>query len=195
MAEAGVKARFSAFTERRAPARAILMVVVAASILISGGARLSSERAAVTGIYTAQQEIFADLAARAEAAYNLCAVAKDYPAISGVIVDSVSDARGSLLETLKDTEARGAHWATDAALDTAVALLYSELPAAGLSEADAAFALKQYAEFTGRGATITRSTYNASAGLFNAKLRAFPANLIAPITSVRDLELFGMNFD
>ena len=75
MADAGIRARHNSFTENRAPARAVLIIAIAASVLISGGLRLSNERAAVSGIYTAQQGIYADLAARAEAAYILCGAA------------------------------------------------------------------------------------------------------------------------
>jgi len=191
MADAGIKARHSAFTENRALARAVLIVAIAASILISGGLRLSGERAAVSGMYTAKQGIYADLAARAEAAYILCGVAKEYPMISVDLINAVSGARDSLLEALKDAEARGKHARADAALDKAVARLYDELSAAGLNEADDAFANKQYAEFTGRGRTITLSAYNASAELFNAKLRKFPAALIVAATPVSALELFN----
>jgi hypothetical protein len=196
MADAGVKARhIRAFTENRALARAVLIMTIAASILISGGSRLSSERAVISGIYTAQQGIYTDLAARAEAAYNLCGVAKDYPIINVVLINSVSDARDSLLEALKDAEARSKHSQINAQLDKAVAQLYSELSAAGLSDADAAFALKQYAEFAGRGAAIAKSEYNMSALKFNAKLRGFPANLISTITAVRYLDLYSVDHD
>jgi len=191
MADAGIRARHSAFTENRALARAVLTVAIAASILISGGLRLSSERAAVSGMYTAQQGICADLAARAEAAYILCDVAKEYPMISEDLINAVSGARDTLLEALKDAEARGKHSRADAALDNAVTLLYGELPAAGLSDADAVFANKQYAEFTGRGKTIALNAYNASAEAYNAKLRKFPAALIVAATPVRALELFN----
>ena len=193
MADAGITTRHSAFTENRALARAALIVAIVASILISGGMRLSGERAAVSGMYTEKQGIYADLAARAEAAYNLCDAAKGYPMISEDIINAVSGARDSLLEALKDIEARGKHARADAALDNAVTQLYGELPAAGLSDADAAFASKQYAEFTGRGKTIALNAYNASAGAYNAKLRKFPAALITAATPVRALELFNNN--
>ena len=191
MADAGSKARHSAFTENRALARSVLIVAIAASILISGGLRLSGERAAVSDMYTAKQGIHTDLFARAEAALNLCDAAKDYPMISDDLKNAVSGARDSLLEALKDAEARGKHSRADAALDNAVAQLYGELSTAKLSGADAAFASKQYAEFTGRGKTITLDAYNKSAGAFNAKLRKFPAALITAATPVRALELFN----
>ena len=193
MADAGVKARQGAFSENRALARAALTVAIAASILISGGLRLSSERAAVSGMYTAKQGIYADLAARAEAAYILCGIAKEYPMISEASVNAVSGARDSLLAALKDAEARGKHAQADAELDKAFTRLSGELLAAGLSDADDAFASKQHAEFAVRGTTIARNAYNASAEKFNGKLRAFPAAVIAAATSVRALELFSNN--
>jgi LemA protein len=181
------------FTENRALARAVLIAVIAFSILISGSSRLRGERSLVSDTYTAPQGIYTDLAARAEAAYNLCDAAKGYHAVSEASINSVSEARGSLLEALKDTEACGKHSQADASLDNAAAQLYSALSAAGLNDADASFARKQYAEFTGRAATIARNEYNESARAYNAKLRKFPAGLIGTVSGVKPLELYGVN--
>jgi hypothetical protein len=190
MADAGGRARWMALAENRLLAWAVFAIVAASSILLSGSSRLKSERSIVMDIYCAPQGIYADLSARAEAAYNLCEAAKIYPVIDDTLINSILDARGSMLEAMKDREACADHSSADVRLNDAVALLYGELSAAGLNDSDIAFARKQHAEFIGRGLTISRSDYNASAESFNKIINRFPASLIGMICGVKRLDLF-----
>lgn len=179
--------------ENRTLAWIVLAVVVLLSISLSGGTALRKSRAEVMdvfhyGVNNDSLCIYNDLQARVECAFNLASTAGRYETIAQDAIASAEEAAQELSAVGRDDV--GALYSKNTALTRAVETLYTELENAPLSDSDATFALAQYKEFSSRGLTITRDGYNARAEEFNRTLSAFPANLVATLSGVRELALF-----
>ncbi len=179
--------------ENRPLAWAVLAVVVALSIVLGGGGALRGMRSEALdvfyyGVHGDNLSIYTDLDARIDCAYNLASLADRY----GSIPKGYAEEARLYADALKAAEKEDirAMAADNSVLDISVESLYTELENAALSDTDATFALSQYKEFTSRALTISRDGYNAQAEEFNRQLSAFPANLVAAVSGVRELSLF-----
>lgn len=181
------------FNENRPLAWIVLALVVALSVIISGGGALRSVRAQALdtfhfGVNGDSLCIYNDLKARADCAYNLADTAARYDSIPQEEINRVV-AAAEELDNTDDDNIVSLGRANDA-LDRAVESLYTEIENAALSEKDATFALSQYKEFTSRGLTISRDGYNGQAEAFNELLGDFPAGAVGAISGVKELPLF-----
>jgi len=173
------------FSENRRLGATVLAAAIVLSLMLSGGGGLMRERVQAEAVFYAAQNINTDLAERAEAAFNIWNASTDIAAES--TLQRVEDAREALLGAKSIAE----RYRANVELDAAVGALMNELDDANLSAEDSRFVDGQYAAFTAFATTIARSEYNEIAGAFNAKLGAFPANLIGMLAGVRALEQFG----
>ncbi len=182
------------FSENRSLAWTVFAVVVALTVVFSGGGALRAQRKAAADVfyYGVNNDglcISADMTERVAAARNLADVAGRYESVSADLASAVDTAADAAEADAKSGELSSLA-TQNAALGRAVEQLYTELENASLSEADTTFALSQYKEFVSRGLTIGRDGYNARAEAFNETISSFPASVVAKVSGVGSLGLF-----
>ena len=182
------------FSENRSLAWTVFAVVVALTVVFSGGGGLRTQRKAASDVfyYGANNDglcIANDMNERIAAARNLADLAGRYASVEASFATAVNTAASAAEADAKSGDL--ASLATEnASLGRAVEQLYTELENTALSETDSTFALSQYKEFTSRGLTISRDTYNARAEAFNEVIGSFPASVVARLSGVSGLGLF-----
>lgn len=193
-------------TENRTIAWIVFAVVVIAALGLSGNAleknalELDERAYALDAFYTGSKSfgltIDSDLKERVKDASALLGVANRYPAVDAAIISAAADARDAMeaANGLAQTEIE-ARSRANAALDRAIANLFSALTNAPLSESDRGNVRYTYDNFRSHGDTIARADYNKLAADYNAKAKAmysgFPAYLIGGFKGgAPQLELF-----
>ena len=175
------------FLYNRGLAGVVLAAAIVLSILIGGGRGLKNARADVMQIYSNGVEgdgvgIRKDLSARFLAAEKLLTLAQKN--------DVDASALAEVLAAYSGQEDLSAAYEVNALLDAAVYPVYNALLNEQVSQADQKAAQSLYNEISSRGNMIKNDGYNASAAEFNDTLHSFPANLLAGIWGVDELELF-----
>lgn len=127
-----------------------------------------------------------DLEERCSIAYNLTVVAARNMEPDDSLITAVRDARNALLEA----KTPSAMYRADRKLDETVTNLYNTLNRISLPEKDAKYPSQLYADFIARADMISRSPYNRIAEEYNARLAAFPANILSRLVFVEPVELY-----
>lgn len=127
-----------------------------------------------------------DLEERCSIAYNLTVVAARNMEPDDALITAVKEARNEVL----DAEGPSAMYRADRKLDETVTNLYNTLNNLSLPEKDAKYPSQLYADFIARADMIGRSSYNRVAQEYNAKLEAFPANILSRLVFINPVELY-----
>lgn len=127
-----------------------------------------------------------DLEERCSIAYNLTVVAARNLEPDDAVITAVRDARNAVLEA----ETPAAMYRADRKLDETVTNLYNTLNNMTLPDKDARYTPQLYADFIARADMISRSSYNRVAEECNAKLAAFPANILSKLVFISPVELY-----
>ena len=181
-----------ALMKKRSVAWVVFAICVVFSLLFSGGRALFDKRNDTTAVFFDKGVegdglcIKRDVIQRGECAYNLAGVAANYPAVDKALVTAAQSASTQVSEARSIPEFRQANDACQRAVED----LYTVLSNMSLSEKDRSFALKQYDEFQSRGSAISRDGFNEKARTFNHDRNQFPANLLAQLTGVKEVDLF-----
>lgn len=166
----------------------VLIIVVLFSIWFAGGRGLENAREAVIEIYNNGVDndgvgIKKDLSVRTSAADKLSVLAEknfvDASELKNVVVqiENASD--------LGDV----VRW--NSKLDVEAYEVYNAINNSDASDADLKSANSLYNEISSRGNMIKNDGYNAAAIKFNQNtLKSFPANLIAKLKGIDELEIF-----
>lgn len=179
------------FRENRVLASLIALAAVLSTILISGGARLSAQRAAAEDIFYngntgSGQCIHTDIAARLDAACNLITLAGRYMPSGDAQLEALSQAA----EALQAAEDISALHQANQNLDAPAQALYQTLSSLSLSERDQILLKQQYSDLSRRIDSIRRDAYNESARHYNQEISGLPARFIAALTGNKPLQTF-----
>lgn len=178
-------------SENRKLAWIVFAICVMFSLSFSSERALASLRAQVEAVFVSGAHndglcISNDLKERSECAYNIASTASNYKQIDSKLVDNVREASNNLstAQTIKEK------YDANALCQRAVEDLYTAIDNATMTDSDRTFLLKEYKEFQSRADTIKRDFYNQQALKYNQTISAFPANLLARLVSIEQLQLF-----
>lgn len=167
---------------------AVLIIIAIFSIWFSGSRGLENARNDIIDIYNNGVDndgvgIKKDLSVRISAADKLATLAEKYTIdVSSLknIIDEIENA-GNLSEVAE----------YNSELDVAVYEVYNAINNSDAGEADMKSARSLYNEISSRGNMIKNDGYNTAALEFNQNtLKRFPANIIAKLGGIDELEIF-----
>ena len=179
--------------KKRSTALIILVLVVIAGTLFGTHRSLSQARSQVAAIYLSGTEndgygIDNKLDQRRDKANDLCKIAAKYDAEAEIA--AVKEAISAINEAENASEA----CAADLALTEACDALDAKLQSLSLSEEDEGYRVSLMADLSSYSLQLQRlaADYNSAAADFNDNtLGIFPANLLGPLTGVREVEAFS----
>lgn len=173
---------------------AVLAIVLAALVAVFGigGAKLKGRQASVQALYTATNEhgsgMTGDLALRADAAANLIRLCGQ---VLGTDDATVQAAQAALdgWNAAADAGGPADQFAANTALGSAVGTMYNKVYDNDKMNEDIE---RQYAVFLSAQSTITHTAeeYNSTARQYNNSLKSFPANILAGLWGMEEVELF-----
>lgn len=168
-----------------------MILMIAAGTLVGShntlmGMRNKAGAIFYTGVRGDGIGILGDLQERQNVAHNLVVIARKYLPEDNVLIQNVVTAREGLDASLTVKEKAAAN----RVLDISVRDLCDVLNGMVLSDTDAKYPQRLYADFRSRGDTISHDPYNTAAAGFNDILSRFPAGVLGGLTGVQPLELF-----
>ncbi len=183
------------FVEIKKPAAiAVAVIMIIASILVSGGSSLRSQRKEVenmffNGVSNDGYSIQSDLDAKIEVANNLVTVAKRYYNSSDTMLLELIEARQELDGAVEVGEKRNASRKLDDAANSLIERMESD-STISMSDKDKKYCMSFKAELKSRNLTIENDRYNDYASRFNSTISTMPASIISTLTGVKKLELY-----
>lgn len=191
---AGLEKALPAPLRTQAAAVALCAVMVLASVLGLGGAKLSARYEQAAGAFTAGvaaddgYTMWDELNTRANTAANILTSAGNAGAEQGYI-DAASAAL-TAFEAALDKGDVSELYAANQTLTAAVDQLYADLQAKSATPTSMGAVQAQYSQFNSAGNTLNYLSYNEIAARYNAEARGFPAGLIGALWGVQEVELF-----
>lgn len=169
----------------------IMIAAIIFSVLYGSHRSLSAESSRVesafyNGVDGDGFSINNDLSIRAGESLNLVTIAKRYLGEDDPSIKAVRDAVSRLNEA-DDTSGK---LDANQKLTKAYTALSDKLAALDLSAKDEEYRRGIIDELNSRNDIISHDGYNKMAENFNAKLGAFPANILSRLTGIRPFELF-----
>ncbi len=186
-----VETRLPAPMKKRPTAVLALVLAAVVAIFGVGGAKLKGERGRVQALYTATnahgQGMANDLALRADAAANLIRLCGQVLGEDDPAVQAAQQALDAWNAT--DSGSPADQFAANTALGSAVGTMYNKVYDNDKMNKDIE---RQYAVFLSAQSTITHTAeeYNSTARQYNNSLKSFPANILAGLWGMEEVELF-----
>lgn len=157
----------------------ILLAAAAVVLLLAGGGAVGAYNSLISGqenVQRAYSGIEADLQRRSDLIPNLVETVKGYAAHEEGIFTAVADARRALLSAQTPQQAAEANGALSGALSRLLALTESY---PDLKANQNFIALQDQLEGTENRISVARTKYNDAVAAYNARLRRFPASVLA----------------
>lgn len=186
-----VETRLPAPMKKRPTAVLALVLAAVVAIFGVGGAKLKGERGRVQALYTATnahgQGMANDLALRADAAANLIRLCSQVLGEDDPAVQAAQQALDAWNAT--DSGSPADQFAANTVLGSAVGTMYNKVYDNDKMNKDIE---RQYAVFLSAQSTITHTAeeYNSTARQYNNSLKSFPANILAGLWGMEEVELF-----
>lgn len=172
------------FKENRLLAWILVVVVMIASVIISGNISLSSQRRKVMNSF--YETMDKDLNTKSSYADNLSGIASRYIDRNSEYILNMDHARNLLAKATTPKE----KYDVSLALTNAASSLYDILGTMELTATDDRLRRSNYADIIAVDDILKRSGFNEQVDEFNEQLERFPASLIASITNIDKAEYF-----
>ncbi len=170
--------------ENRSLAWILVVIVIVASVLISGYMSLSSQRRKVMASFYDTMDN--DLTTKSAYADNLSGIASRYLDRDSIYITNMAQARDMLLNAATPRE----KYLASVSITNAAAAIYDVLGTKDLNETDERLRRSNYADIVAIDDILKRSSFNQMADEYNEQLNRFPANLIASLTGIDKAEYF-----
>lgn len=198
---AGLEQALPAALQQRAAALVLCAAVLLAGVFGIGGAKLHSryskvENAFATGTaedtrWGGNYSVMGQLSDRGNAAANVVASAGNTLGRDNDYVTAAQAALDAFNAALDGGAGAAELYDRNAALGSAIDVLYAELQSRSDTPLEMGTVQTQYSAFNSAGMVLTTLTYNDEAAAYNEAAAGFPANVIGALWHCGEVELFA----